>query len=263
MTQTLVFDRGLDDVAQIVQEEIARLPDRYRAVVVLCDLEGHTYEEAAQLLRRPVGTIKSRLARGREYLRGRMIRRGVVPPRSAVPAFSLPSRRIRGLNRFDRCNVSIGGEGSSRGFTRTDMIPSEVLCLMQGALKIMFLSKLKEAAAVVLVGCGVLFVSVIRGESSSSGVGQITGRDEPSKEDAAESITQSPGPAASPATSRLGTIASDSFASKPWETVVRIRIIHERSTGFCSGTVFHSTANESLILSSAHQFKRDENREGR
>jgi RNA polymerase sigma factor (sigma-70 family) len=257
MTQSLVFDRVLDDVAQVVQEEIARLPDRYRAAVVLCDLEGHTYEEAAQLLRRPVGTIKSRLARGREYLRGRMIRRGVVPATvggacvlSTQPAQSAVSTvSIAATSRLAAQVVT--------GFTRTDMIPSEVLCLMQGALRMMFLSKLKVAAAVVLVGCGVPFVSVIRGESSSSGAGQITGRDEPSKEDAAESITQAPAPADSPVTSRLGPIASDSFASKPWETVVRIRIIHERSTGFCSGTIFHSTASESLILSSAHQFKRD------
>ena len=67
MTPTLVSEKARDDVGPIIHEEIARLPERYRATVVLCDLEGRTYEEAARVLGRPVGTIKSRLARGREH----------------------------------------------------------------------------------------------------------------------------------------------------------------------------------------------------
>ena len=48
MTPTLVSDESRDDVGPIIHEEIARLPERYRAPVVLCDLEGRTYEEAAR-----------------------------------------------------------------------------------------------------------------------------------------------------------------------------------------------------------------------
>ena len=44
---------------------------------------------------------------------------------------------------------------------------------------------------------------------------------------------------------------------KPWETVVRIRVIGDRSTGFGSGTVIYSTPEESLILTCAHIFKID------
>ena len=44
---------------------------------------------------------------------------------------------------------------------------------------------------------------------------------------------------------------------KPWETVVRIRVISPRSTGFGSGTIIHSTPEESLILTCAHIFKLD------
>jgi RNA polymerase sigma factor (sigma-70 family) len=62
-------------------EELDRLPEPFRAAVVLCDLEGHSYEQAAGILRCPVGTIQSRLARGRERLRGRLERRGApLPP---------------------------------------------------------------------------------------------------------------------------------------------------------------------------------------
>ena len=44
----------------------SRLPERFRAPILLCDLEDVAYEEAARLLGCPVGTVKSRLARGRE-----------------------------------------------------------------------------------------------------------------------------------------------------------------------------------------------------
>jgi RNA polymerase sigma factor (sigma-70 family) len=64
----------------ILHHEIDRLPDRYRSPVVLCDLEGHTYEEAARHLGCPVGTLKSRLSRGRDRLRERLTRRGLASP---------------------------------------------------------------------------------------------------------------------------------------------------------------------------------------
>src|SRR5262249_59078338 len=64
-----------DDLEALVHEEIGRLPERFRAPVVLCYLEGRTYEEAAQVLLCPVGTVKSRLSTARERLRRRLARR--------------------------------------------------------------------------------------------------------------------------------------------------------------------------------------------
>jgi RNA polymerase sigma factor (sigma-70 family) len=68
-----------DDVIGIIDEEVARLPGCYRDAVVLCDLEGRSYTEAASRLRCPLGTVQSRLARGRARLRSRLIRRGLAP----------------------------------------------------------------------------------------------------------------------------------------------------------------------------------------
>ncbi|WP_168222101.1 RNA polymerase sigma factor [Aquisphaera giovannonii] len=72
-----VTDRSAD--LEAVHQELARLPEHQRAAIVLCYLEGLTHDEAAARLRWPVGTVRSRLARGRDRLRGRLLRRGVTP----------------------------------------------------------------------------------------------------------------------------------------------------------------------------------------
>jgi RNA polymerase sigma factor (sigma-70 family) len=68
-----------DELARTLHEEIARLPEAFRRPLVLCDLEGNTYEQAARSLGWRIGTVKSRLSRGRERLRGRLVRRGFGP----------------------------------------------------------------------------------------------------------------------------------------------------------------------------------------
>ncbi len=66
-----------------IQEEIGRLPEKYRAAVVLCYLEGMTHEMAAEHLGWPVGSVHSRLAWARDRLRERLTRRGIAP--AALP----------------------------------------------------------------------------------------------------------------------------------------------------------------------------------
>jgi RNA polymerase sigma-70 factor (ECF subfamily) len=81
--------RTWDDLGTVIHQEIERLPERYRIPVVLCDLEERPYEEAAWHLGCPVGTVKSRLARGREHLKRRLERRGLADP-AAVLVPGLP-----------------------------------------------------------------------------------------------------------------------------------------------------------------------------
>ena len=68
-----------DENSRILHEELDRLPERLRAPIVFCYLEGMTHEQAARHLGCPVGTVRSRLARARERLRGRIARRGLAP----------------------------------------------------------------------------------------------------------------------------------------------------------------------------------------
>jgi len=63
------FDRMLDDV---VSTAVLELPEDFRTVVILCDIEGLTYEEIAEFVDRPLGTVRSRLHRGRKLLQGKL-----------------------------------------------------------------------------------------------------------------------------------------------------------------------------------------------
>ncbi len=77
--------RDHDDRGAVLHEEIERLPERFRRPVVLCYLEGMTRDQAADSLRCTEGTVRGRLAKGRELLRHRLGRRGIT---LAVPYVS-------------------------------------------------------------------------------------------------------------------------------------------------------------------------------
>jgi hypothetical protein len=79
-----VCEEGRDDLEDVLHDEVNRLPGGCRAAVVLCYFEGLSPEQAARQLNCPVGTVQSRLARGREKLRVRLTRRGLAPSVGAL-----------------------------------------------------------------------------------------------------------------------------------------------------------------------------------
>jgi RNA polymerase sigma-70 factor (ECF subfamily) len=82
-------DGASPEVRALIEEEISRLPEKFRAPVVLCYLEGKTNEEAAQQLGWPVGTVKGRLSQARARLQHRLTRRGVTLAGAGAAAFTL------------------------------------------------------------------------------------------------------------------------------------------------------------------------------
>jgi RNA polymerase sigma factor (sigma-70 family) len=83
------------EVRTVLDEELNQLPDKYRAPLVLCYLEGRTNQEAARLLGWPTGSMSGRLAAGRELLRKRLERRG-HPLAEGMLAFHLGHNMVAG-----------------------------------------------------------------------------------------------------------------------------------------------------------------------
>lgn len=69
-------DRECEHDTELLRHSIEALPPRYREVVVLCDLESRSYEEAAAIAECPVGTVRSRLHRARALLARKLVGRG-------------------------------------------------------------------------------------------------------------------------------------------------------------------------------------------
>ena len=113
-------------------------------VIVLCDLEGCTCEEAARRIGRPVGTVKCWRARGRERLRQRLIRSGLSP------LFASAQGLEAGLARL----FIPGTEPAeaARALSKTLLagtFPASVRVLVKGVVKAMIVSKLKLAGSVL------------------------------------------------------------------------------------------------------------------
>lgn len=68
--ENLMFREMMDDD---LSNALTRLPEDFRTVVLLCDVEGYTYEEIANMLDVPIGTIRSRLHRGRNLLKTELL----------------------------------------------------------------------------------------------------------------------------------------------------------------------------------------------
>ena len=130
-----------------VTEVVDRLPEKYRLPIVLCYLEGMTHQEAADQLRLPVGTVKVRLARARQRLRGPLMRRGLAP--SSITAWM--GAEARGAIPRHLVDATVRGAlhpapGRAAG------ISVSIAALVDGGLKAMYLSRLKSLL-VVLSAC--------------------------------------------------------------------------------------------------------------
>ena len=149
-----------DEWAETLHEEIARLPRCFRLPIVLCDLEGHSYEAAAEYLDCPPGTIKSRLARGRNRLRDGLTRRGFTaaagPNESPVPAVfvsstistQLAKATVAGVTRATPVAAQIG-----------ESFSASVTTLAERVLQVMWLTRIKSVVAAAL-GVGIVITSL-------------------------------------------------------------------------------------------------------
>jgi RND family efflux transporter MFP subunit len=139
------------DLRPVLDEEVGRLPARYRVPFVLCYLEGRTNDEAARIIGCPKGTVLSRLSWARARLRARLTRRGLAPSASLVAA-ALSSTAARAAlppalaRRTVEAALAFAEAASSAGAGAV-----EVISLANGVLHTMFWIKAFYVAALVTV----------------------------------------------------------------------------------------------------------------
>ena len=149
------------DLEPVIDRELLRLPEKYRAAILLCDLEGKTGKDAARHLRIPESTLASRLRRARMKLARSLARQGVTLPAAALAtalsqnAASASAPVAAMSSAIKGATLVAAGQSLAAG-----VITAKVAALTKGVMKAMLLTKLKSVvgvmvAVVVLGGVGV------------------------------------------------------------------------------------------------------------
>ena len=153
--EPFVAEPRWDDLAEVLHEEIDQLPERFRAPIVLCDMQGLTEGQAARRLGRPVGTIRSQVARARQRLRCQLIRRGLAPasvvlvvahagrPANAVVAAALVRSTTQSAVQFAVMKMKAG------------IVSASAAALADKYLRIMIMARIKNFVMAALVAIGI------------------------------------------------------------------------------------------------------------
>jgi RNA polymerase sigma factor (sigma-70 family) len=158
-------------VEAIVQDEIARLPESFRGPLVLCCLEGLSYELAANRLGLTEPALRGRLFRARKRLASRLRGRGITagvfgsaaePVRLTLPP--LPSSLVETTVQFSIRWSSVTGLLAGAG-----LVPDSISTLAKGVIKAMLMQSIKLSGVIALVAAGALGTMVVAQQAKKAG----------------------------------------------------------------------------------------------
>ncbi|MCI0741711.1 MAG: sigma-70 family RNA polymerase sigma factor [Gemmataceae bacterium] len=193
----------LQEAHELLDRELARLPDKFRMPLVLCYLEGLTRDEAALQLGWPASTLKSRLEQARQRLQARLAARGLALSGALVAMLFCEASAAAVVSPLLLDAAVRAGGAFASGQTTSVAIPVQVLSLAKGAMRTMAVNQLKSVLAMMLA------VAVLAG-----GIGAIVSSH-------AGAAAQAPPPEAKPLTSArnadagAATRAAQPAASQP------------------------------------------------
>ena len=182
--------------ARVLHDELARLPDRFRVPILLCYFDGLTQLEAARRLGWPVGTVASRIDRGKEKLHRRLTGRGVLVPAIGLAATAATPNFVSATTHASLAFAA--GSATNLGTSMT------VLELANGAMRTMTIAKLQWTAGLI-AACGMLTVGGVWAAGQGPGVGPAG---------AAPAAAAQPKPADAPAAEPAKPLNADSAQRK-------------------------------------------------
>jgi RNA polymerase sigma factor (sigma-70 family) len=157
------------DLRGLLDQELNRLPDKYRVPVVLCDLQGQTRREVAQKLGIPVGTLSGRLTTAHRLLARRLARRGLVLAVGALPA---------ALSAEASAGVPAPLVAATVKAT-TGVVSVPAAALAEGVMKAMLVKKLKIITALAVAAVSVLGAALLGHGPTEAGPPAVPARERP------------------------------------------------------------------------------------
>jgi RNA polymerase sigma factor (sigma-70 family) len=146
-----------NQLTELLDAELSRLPDKYRVPVVLCDLEGKPIKEAARQLGWPQGTVASRLARARRLLAKGMARHGLVFSGAALAVLIAEGAALAAVPAVLMDSMLQAATGVAAGGAAAAVSSAQVAALFERTMRTMWMRSLNAAALTLLAVLGLGF----------------------------------------------------------------------------------------------------------